>query len=389
VTFLEEILGYVGFTDDDRARLAALHPRLAPQFPAIAHRFYEAVASNASTASVLTGPAQIERLRVSLIDWMSSGLLGPHDERFYEKRTRIGRRHVAIGLSSQFMFTAMSVVRLAYQDRILELYPLGEAVAVMRSVHKLLDCELAIMVQHYELDTQEKLVQRERRAQADRILAMQTMSAGLAHEVRNPLNAAKLQLELLERRLHRQSDDPRLTEPTELAQKEIERLTALLNEFLVFARPPELHPEEHDIVAIVRQVVDLERIAAERRRATLELDPEPAHLLAEVDAAKLHQLVLNLVRNACEAVSAGGHVRVSVRVSPEDAHCQIRVTDDGPGIPEHVRTRIYEPFFSTKEGGTGLGMSIVHSLVSLHGGAIDLQTGPTGTTFEVMIPRWR
>jgi signal transduction histidine kinase len=389
VTFLEEILGYVGFTDDDRARLAALHPRLAPQFPAIAHRFYEAVASNAGTASVLTGPAQIERLRVSLIDWMSSGLLGPYDERFYEKRTRIGRRHVAIGLSSQFMFTAMNVVRLAYQDRILELYPPGDAVAVMRSVHKLLDCELAIMVQHYELDTQEKLVLRERRAQADRILAMQTMSAGLAHEVRNPLNAAKLQLELLERRLHRQSHDPRLTEPTELAQKEIERLTALLNEFLVFARPPELHPEEHDIVAIVRQVLDLERIAAERRGATLELEAEPAHLLGEVDAAKLHQLVLNLVRNACEAVSAGGHVRVGVRVSPEDAHCQIRVTDDGPGIPEHVRTRIYEPFFSTKEGGTGLGMSIVHSLVSLHGGAIDLQTGPTGTTFEVMIPRWR
>jgi len=245
------------------------------------------------------------------------------------------------------------------------------------------------MVQHYELDTQEKLVLRERRAQADRILAMQTMSAGLAHEVRNPLNAAKLQLELLERRLHRQSDDPRLTGPTELAQKEIERLTTLLNEFLVFARPPELHPQEHDIVAIVRQVVDLERFAAEKRGATLDLVADPPQLPGHVDAAKLHQLVLNLVRNACEAVSIGGHVTVRVSPCPEDARCQIRVIDDGPGIPEHVRARIYEPFFSTKEGGTGLGMSIVHSLVSLHGGAIDLQTGPGGTTFDVLIPRWR
>jgi signal transduction histidine kinase len=389
VTFLEEIFAYVGFTDDDRARLVALHPRLAPRFPAIANRFYEAVLTNAAAASVLTGSAQIERLRLAIVDWMSSGLLGPHDEQFYEKRTRIGRRHVAIGLSSQYMFTAMNVVRLAYQDCILELYPPAEAFAVLRSVHKLLDCDLAIMVQHYELDTQEKLVLRERRAQADRILAMQTMSAGLAHEVRNPLNAAKLQLELLERRLHRQSDDPRLTGPTELAQKEIERLTTLLNEFLVFARPPELHPEEHDIVAIVRQVVDLERFTAEKRGATLDLVAEPAHLVGHVDAAKLHQLVLNLVRNACEAVSVGGQVTVRVSPSPEDAHCRIRVTDDGPGIPDHVRTRIYEPFFSTKEGGTGLGMSIVHSLVSLHGGAIDLQTGPGGTTFDVVIPRWR
>jgi signal transduction histidine kinase len=389
VTFLEEIFGYVGFTDDDRARLAALHPRLAPRFSAIAHRFYESVLSNATAASVLSGSAQIDRLRAALVDWMSTGLLGPHDEAFYDKRTRIGRRHVAIGLSSQYMFTAMNVIRLAYQDCVLELYPAAEAFAVLRSVHKLLDCELAIMVLHYERDSQQKLMLRERRAQAERLLAMQTMSAGLAHEVRNPLNAAKLQLELLERRLHRQSDDPRLTGPTELAQKEIERLTALLNEFLVFARPPELHTQEHDIVAIVRQVVDLERITAEKRGATLALLAEPTPLLGQVDAAKLHQLVLNLVRNACEAVSAGGHVTVHVTPSPGDAHCQIRVTDDGPGIPEHVRARIYEPFFSTKEGGTGLGMSIVHSLVSLHGGAIDLQTGPDGTTFDVVIPRWR
>jgi signal transduction histidine kinase len=65
------------------------------------------------------------------------------------------------------------------------------------------------------------------------------------------------------------------------------------------------------------------------------------------------------------------------------------VSDDGPGIPQHIVPRIYEPFFSTKEGGTGLGMSIVHSLVSLHGGSIDLQTGPGGTAFEVALPRWR
>ncbi|HET7503503.1 MAG TPA: ATP-binding protein [Kofleriaceae bacterium] len=387
MTFLEELFGFVGFGPDDHRRLHALHPRLAPSFPAIADRFYEAVFASPGAASVLSGPAQVDRLRISLVDWMSSGLLGPYDERFYEKRSRIGRRHVAIGLSSHYMFTAMNVVRLAYQDRIIEAYPADEACLVMRAVHKLLDCELAIMVQHYELDTQDKLVSRERRVQADRILALQTMTAGLAHEVRNPLNAAKLQLELLERRLHRLSEDQRLLEPTKLAQKEIERLTTLLNEFLVFARPPELHPQEHDVVAIVRQVVDLERIEVEKRGASLELTAEPAQLLAEVDASKLHQLVLNLVRNAGEAVSAGGHVAVEVGV--DDAHCQIRVEDDGPGIPDEVRPRIFEPFFSTKEGGTGLGMSIVHSLVSLHGGSIDLATGPGGTRFRVTIPRWQ
>ena len=387
MTLLEDLFTFVGFDDGDRERLRELHPRLAPRFAAIANRFYEAVFASPGAAAVLSGPAQVERLRVSLVDWMSTGLLGPYDERFHEKRSRIGRRHVAVGLASQHMFSAMTVLRLAYQDLVAELYPPGEALAVMRSVHKLLDCELAIMVQHYELDIEDKLIARERRAQADRILAMQTMSAGLAHEVRNPLNAAMLQLELLDRRLHRMADDRRLLEPTELAQKEIERLTALLNEFLVFARPPELHPQEHDVAAVVRQVVDLERVTAEQRGVALALDAEPAQVLAEIDVAKVHQLVLNLVRNACEAVSPGGHVTTGVRA--DDERCLIRVSDDGPGIPEHIVPRIYEPFFSTKEGGTGLGMSIVHSLVSLHGGSIDLRTGPGGTTFEVALPRWR
>ncbi len=382
---LDELFAYVGFDEQDSARLGGLHPLLQPHFPEIADRFYAAVRANPSAAAVLSGPEQTERLRVTLIDWMSTGLLGPYDDRFYEKRSRIGRRHVAIGLHHQYMFTAMSVVRTAYHDRIAQLLPPAEAAGAMRSVHKLLDIELAIMVRHYQLNSEERLVARERRIQADRITAMQTLTAGLAHEVRNPLNAARLQLELLERRLRRASDDPRLIEPGELAQKEIERLTILLNDFLAFARPPELHTQEHDVASIIRQIAELERLSAERRGATLTLAACPQHLIANVDAAKLHQVVLNLARNAVEAVSAGGHVQLELH--GDDDRIRIRVQDDGPGIPEAVRPRIFEPFFSTKEGGTGLGMSIVHSLVSLHDGSIDLETGPRGTRFDVLIPR--
>lgn len=384
-TTLDELLSYIGFDGEDAARLRALHGKLEPLFPAIAVRFYEAVWAHPNAAAVISGPEQIERLRVTLIDWMSTGLLGPHDERFYEKRSRIGRRHVAIGLQHKYMFTAMNVVRIAYQDAIEKLYSADDASAIMRSVHKLLDVELAIMVGHYQLDSEERVIAGERRIQADRIEAIQTMSAGLAHEVRNPLNAAKLQLELLERRLRRSGDDARLVEPSQLAQKEIERLTALLNDFLAFARPPELHLGDSDAAAIVRQVAELERVSAERRGAELVLGNCPEHLVAAVDAPKFHQVVLNLVRNAIEAVSVGG--RVVLELVGDDDRIRLRVQDNGPGIPDEVRARIYEPFFSTKEGGTGLGMSIVHSLVALHGGSIDLDTGPRGTRFEVAFPR--
>jgi signal transduction histidine kinase len=381
---LEPLLAYVRFDDADRARLVALHAKLQPEFPRIAELFYAAVWANPETASVLSGPEQVERLRISLIDWMSSGLLGPYDDRFYDKRSRIGRRHVQIGLAQQYMFTAMNVVRSAYLDCITTLYPPAEALLVVRSVDKLIDLELAVMLRHYQLDSEERLVSRERQIQADRITALQTMTAGLAHEVRNPLNAAKLQLELLERRLRRQGDDPKMIQPVELAHHEIQRLTEMLNEFLTFARPPELRLQEHDLVAIARHVIELEAPLAESSGTTLALEPGPELAVAPMDPGKLHQVIQNLVRNGLEAASPNGAVSVAVNV--QDGALHVRVADDGPGIPDEHRARIYEPFFSTKEGGTGMGMSIVHSYVAMHGGKIHITTGPRGTTVDVAIP---
>jgi signal transduction histidine kinase len=381
--YLDTLVRYIDFDEADRARLRALHPVLAPSFPGIAARFYEAVWADPISAATLTGPEQVERLRLALVDWMSSGLLGPHDAQFHDRRSRIGRKHVAIGLPHHYIFTAMNVIRTAYLDRIAELYPPAEALALMRSIGKLLDIELAIMVHHYQLDSEEKLVARERHILADRLAAIQTLSAGFAHELRNPLNGAQLQLELLERRLRREGHDSRFIESAEQAQREIERLSALLDDFLAFARPSKLCAQEHDVAEILRRVVAVEAPTAERHGARLHL-VETEALIAEVDEPKLHQIVLNLVRNAIEAVPADG--RVTLSLLPGDPRFVIRVEDDGRGIPDHVLPRIYEPFFSTKESGTGLGMSIVHSLVALHGGTIELETSSKGTRFDVAIP---
>jgi signal transduction histidine kinase len=383
--FLDELVQYVQLSAHERGLLRELHEPLAPHFPAIADRFYAAIHANSGAASVLIAPDMVDRLRGTLIDWMSSGLLGPYDDRFYAKRSRIGRRHVQIGLAQHYMFSAMNVVRSAYLDHIVALYTPEQAFDVLRAVNKLLDIELAVMLRHYQLDSEERMLDRERRVQADRMSAMQTLSAGLAHEVRNPLNAARLQLELLERRLRRAVDDPKLVEPSELANHEIERLTDLLDDFLAFARPPELHRHDHDVVEICKHVVDLEQPLAQRRNIALAL-AEHAPVVAQVDPGKLHQVVQNLVRNGLEAAPSGGHVRIEVGNGGEN-QVHISVSDDGPGIPPDVLPRIYEPFFSTKESGTGMGMAIVHSLVMLHGGHIAISTSPGGTTFDVTMPQ--
>ncbi len=381
---LDEIITYVALNEADRARLVALHAVLAPEFSAIADAFYVAAQTSAKAASILGGPGRAARLHATLIDWMSTGLLGPHDAAFYVKRARIGRRHVEIGLDQHYMVTAINVVRRAYRDRVVAAYPPAEAHAVGHAVDKLLDLELALMLRHYQIDSEARLVADERQRRREQVEAMQTLCAGLAHEVRNPLNSAKLQLALVDRRLRRGGDDPKLVEPIELAGYEIDRLTELLDEFLAFARPPSLDPRPHDVVSVVRDVVESDQPLAFRRGAQLTL-AEVAPVVAEIDAVKMRQIVDSLVCNAIEAVTAGGHVEVAVEQVADQIH--IRVTDDGTGIPSDVLPRIYEPFFSTKEGGTGMGMSIVHSLVALHHGSIQVASSPTGTTFQVAVPR--
>jgi signal transduction histidine kinase len=249
-----------------------------------------------------------------------------------------------------------------------------------------LDAELATILQRYQLDAEISLVAGERRRRrVEQVEAMRTLCSGLAHELRNPLNSAKLQLELAARRIRRDHDNPRLVAPIELAGAEIDRLTILLDEFLAFAHPHALDPIAQDLYTLVGEVLEQGRSFAAERGAALSLVAVPEPIVAEVDGTKLRRVVDSLVRNAIEAVSAGGHVTVSV--VPVDGHVHIRVTDDGAGIPPDVLPRIYEPFFSTKEGGTGMGMSIVHSLVALHHGTIEVHTSPTGTTFDVAVPR--
>jgi signal transduction histidine kinase len=378
---VDELLASIALGAGDRSRLVALHPVLAPQFPAIADAFDVAARANPATAAILAAPDRAARARATLIDWMSTGLLGPYDDAFGAARSRIGQRHVELGLDPRYLVAAVGVARRAYRDRIAAAYPAAEAHAAGTAVDKLLDFELALMVRY---DAQATRLAGERERRLEQVEAMQTLCAGLAHEVRNPLNAARLQLALAERRLRRSGDDPKLVEPIELAAHEIDRLTGLLDEFLAFARPPALDPRSQDVAAVVGEAVACARPLAERRGARLTLAETSAPLVAEIDAAKLREIVDHLVRNAIEAVTAGGHVAVAVERS--DDHVHIRVTDDGAGIPAGVLPRIYEPFFSTKEGGTGLGMSIAHSLVALHRGTIAVASSPAGTTFEVALP---
>jgi two-component system sensor histidine kinase HydH len=229
-----------------------------------------------------------------------------------------------------------------------------------------------------------------RRAQmAEKLAAVGTMTAGLSHEIRNPLNAAALQLTVLERRVQKlpQDEQPPLLEPLHLVRDEIRRLDHILEDFLQFARPREFQPRPVEVATVLTKVLDLLEGEAERQRITLERDFERVPAVAG-DEERLRQVVMNLALNAIDAAGRGGTVRVTCRLDEvEAASVAIYVDDSGPGVPLGARDRLFEPFFTTKARGSGLGLSIVHAIVTQHRGTISIEDAPDGgARFVLKLP---
>jgi PAS domain S-box-containing protein len=231
-----------------------------------------------------------------------------------------------------------------------------------------------------DVTEEHELAVRTRRA--ERLASLGTMAAGLAHEIRNPLNAAHLQLSVARRRLARSPADAGAARAVELAAAEMARLASLVEEFLLFARPQPLRLAGIDLRAFAHEAVAL--LAPEANDLGVELrvaGGPPVH--AEVDRERMKQVLLNLVRNGIEATGRGGRVAIDVKESNGSA--VLTVEDSGGGFPEEAP--IFEPFFTTKAGGTGLGLAIVHRIVADHGGAVSGSSRSGNTTvFSVLLP---
>ncbi len=231
-----------------------------------------------------------------------------------------------------------------------------------------------------------------RRAQmAEKLAAVGTLTAGLSHEIRNPLNAAALQLTVLERRVQRlpRGEQPSLLEPLHLVRDEIRRLDHILEDFLQFARPRLFRPRMVEVVPVLTKVLDFLRGEAERRGIRIERHFDGSPAIAG-DEERLRQVVMNLALNALEATPDGGWLRASCGAADEPGMVEIGVEDSGPGVPEEMRSRVFEPFFTTKAKGSGLGLPIVHAIVQQHGGAVSVEDAREGgARFVVRLPQAR
>jgi two-component system, NtrC family, sensor histidine kinase PilS len=253
----------------------------------------------------------------------------------------------------------------------------GVTVSPLRDVR---DQIVGCVINFQDLTELKRLEMHARRT--ERMATVGQLAAGVAHEIRNPMAAISGSIELL-RQSPQASDDDRAL--MTIVHREVQRLNGLIGDLLDYANPRPKQTVDFDLASLVEETIQVAR--GDQNFADVELTASVAESLpVHADPAKLRQVVWNLVRNAADAASAGGkHVRVEAR--REAAGTQIIVADDGPGIPEHLVGRIFDPFVTTKQKGTGLGLATCHAIVTEHGGRIDVDTAQgKGTKMVVTIP---
>ena len=241
-------------------------------------------------------------------------------------------------------------------------------------------------------DTMLKSASREKREAEEerqaRLVFLGTLAAGLAHEIRSPLEAIKLNAELLSEGIscvdkkHRQEFDNRL----ERIKREAEHLKKTLDEFLQFARPPKIEMFPTDINAYLKELIEFVEPEFSAADITITTDFQDKLYPLPIDQAQMGMAVMNILTNAREAVGDHGEVHVATRDAGESV--EIRIRDNGGGVPPAIEKRIFEVFFTTKENGTGLGLGIARRVVEEHDGALILENRPgVGATFIIRLPK--
>jgi len=226
----------------------------------------------------------------------------------------------------------------------------------------------------------------------ERLAALDGVAAGLAHEIRNPLGGIKGAAQLLHGNL---AENERIR-CVDLIIREVDRLAGLVDQLRDLGSPPPLELRPINIHRILNDVVDLERQAPEWGTIALVSEFDPSLPSISGDRGQLHQVFLNLLKNAVEALDGRGSITIATRM---DAGYRVRreggrtkilavtITDSGPGIPEGDRGRLFTPFFSTKMRGSGLGLALCQRVVAQHGGAIVYEPAPRGgARFRITLP---
>ena len=239
-------------------------------------------------------------------------------------------------------------------------------------------------------DITEAQREREETIESERFSAVTLLAAGVAHEIGNPLNSLDIQLQLLERKLKQsglsQTKGLELTESLGIARGEVRRLDQIITQFLKAVRPAPMDFEPGDFNELILDTVEFLRTEIENRNITVEIAPSSGLPPVLLDRDQMRQALYNIIRNSFQAMGSQGLLRVVT--GSDDSHVWVSIGDTGGGIPQASIDRIFQPYYTTKESGNGLGLHVVQRIIRAHGGEIILESAENkGVVFTIRIPR--
>ncbi len=372
-----ELQAYVGWTEADAERVAALGPLVEAELPPLIDDFYEQIDRHESTRRVITGgPEQVDRLKGSLLVWVRELLGGRYDTNYVERRWRVGFRHVEIGLPQVYTNVALSRLRVGLVRAVERHWPEGRAGRreALVALNRLLDLDLAIIEDAYQTVLGDRLQRHER------LLTLGQIAGGVAHELRNPLNVMKTSVYYL--RHARQPSAEKTAEHLQRIERHIGVADGVITALSTFAKLPPPALQRTALEPVVGEALELNPPGPDVA-VTLELAPDLPAILADADQLRI--VLGNLIRNACDAMAEAGDL--TIRARAEANLVRLEVVDSGTGIaPDHLQ-RILEPLYSTKTRGLGLGLAIVRTILDKSGARLEIESVQgQGSTFRVVLP---
>ena len=234
-------------------------------------------------------------------------------------------------------------------------------------------------------DVTQRVLLEDRMSRMERFISLGTLASGLHHELKNPLTALSLHIQLLDERLRGLAAAEPLDDLLSVLKTEICRLNGVLEEFRSFASLQRLNLQPVDALAVLDEAVRLIGLQAANQGVKIIVStPQTALPRLSLDSQKFQQAVLNLLINGLEAMPDGG--TLTLRAFAEDGHLIVEVADTGAGIPPELATNLFKPYFSTKTQGTGMGLALTEKLIGQHGGQVSFESGSRGTIFRITLP---
>lgn len=304
----------------------------------------------------------------------------------FSDASELGKRLVLVAVMAIALITIGTVLTFSFQlQRGFAQIQRGLAQLETNAAYRLPDQnhELRPIVQAINAMAERRQGMEQALRREDRLRVMGRVVAGIAHEIRNPLNSLRLTARLLARRLQGQ---PAAEESTGLITSEIDRLDALLESLLVFRDDETGRARQQPLQPILDRTVALVRPHARDLQVDLAV-PAPSDCVAFVDGDYLQQALMNVLLNAIDFSGQSGHVDLTVQ--PHEQRVEIRVEDSGPGLTGEQTERVFEAFYTTKPGGTGLGLAVTRTLLEKMGGSIQAGRGQRGAVFTLTVPAER